>query len=117
MPIRFNRKMVLGEVIAIDNFKEKTYKVKIYGGNCLAVFVHEHRDENTGEKMCSLWSFFDSVQHIKNILNNNPEWFQMYFKKVKLNLYYKESEKMLPFFVKAGVKTEPYYKEPKKPKK
>lgn len=117
MAIRFNRKMVLGEVIAIDNYEEKTYKVKIYGGNCLAVFVHEFKDKETGHLMCNLWSFFGDVQHIKNIMKNDPGWFQIYFKKVKLNLYYKESEKMLPFFVKAGVKTEPYYKEPKKSKK
>lgn len=42
------------------------YKVSVYNGNCLAVFLYEFIED--GEEKYNFWSFFSDKDHAKNCL-------------------------------------------------
>lgn len=112
MPLRWNWKNKMGEVTVSQNHdgENKNFKVNIYQGNCLAVFLYEYKDEN-GKDMYGLYNSFGDLTHAKRIAKEYPTLFWDKVKSIKLNLAYKESEKLLRLFTKAGHKVTCYYKE------
>ena len=103
--------------------KPRKYKIQIRQGNCLAVFLHIYKFENKEDpKKCwmhQLVSFLSNEQHLKNIVKEEKEniFARMFsanrITKVKLNLFYKESNTLLKYMVRDGLKVECYYKEEK----
>ena len=101
--------------------KPRKYKIQIRQGNCLAVFMHIYKFKNLEDpKKCwmhQLVNFLANEQHLKNIVKEEKEnifaWMLSANKitKVKLNLFYKESNTLLKYMVRDGLKVECYYKE------
>ena len=99
------------------NEKDMRFTIDIWSGNCLAVFNYEYKDEKTGHEMIALYSFFDNEQHIKNMLKEFGHMFSDEIVSADLNLYYKQNETLLKYFVRQGIKVKCYYKEPNEKKK
>lgn len=99
------------------------YKIDIREANCLCAFIHVRkateeelkRFKNPDAKYIhSLYSFFCDEQHVQNILkNNNGKLFGDPIINISLNLYHKQSWKLLKIFTKLGYKVTCYYKEEK----
>ena len=99
------------------------FKIQIRRGNCLAVFMHIYKDSEPKDTerpwVHELVSFFADEQHIKNILKEyKKDAFKGVFwgdlKNIRLNMYYKECNTLLKYFVRDGLKVQCFYKEPKK---
>lgn len=100
--------------------KPRKYKIQIRQGNCLAVFLYVYKKDNPDNpKMCwvhQLMNFLGDEQHLKNIVKGqktdvfawmlSADWID----KVELNLYYKESNTLLKYMVRDGLKVNCYYK-------
>ena len=116
--VRVNYKIKYGEIKVRQKSDNRLVTVKIHLANALCAFVHHYKNEN-GEKMAQLISFFMDEQHIKNCMKNFPshdclDFFMGKVVGVKLNLFYKESNILLKYFVRSGHKVTCYYKEDKK---
>lgn len=104
--------------------KPRKYKIQIRQGNCLAVFLHIYKQENPEDPkrpwVHQLMNFLGDEQHLKNIVKEkktdvfsymlSADWID----KVELNLFYKESNTLLKYMVRDGLKVKCYYKEDKK---
>ena len=107
-----------------DEDKPRKYKIQIRQGNCLAVFLHVYKEENPEDpKKCwmhELMNFLGDEQHLKNIVKEKKTGVFAYMlsadwiDKVELNLFYKESNTLLKYMVRDGLKVKCYYKEDKK---
>lgn len=107
-----------------DEDKPRKYKIQIRQGNCLAVFLYVYKQENPEDTkhpwVHQLVNFLADEQHLNNIIkydkNNvfasilSADWID----KVELNLFYKESNILLKYMVRDGLKVKCYYKEDKK---
>ena len=107
-----------------DEDKPRKFKIQIRQGNCLAVFLYVYKKDNPDNpKMCwvhQLMNFLADEQHLKNIVKDcktnvfawilSADWID----KVELNLAYKESNTLLKYMVRDGLKVKCYYKENKK---
>jgi hypothetical protein len=127
MAIRYNGNITGTVTIAQqrkDEDKPRKYKIQIRQGNCLAVFLNVYKEENPEDpKKCwvhQLMNFLGDEQHLKNIVK---DWKENVFArmlsanwidKVELNLFYKESNTLLKYMVRDGLKVKCYYKEDKK---
>lgn len=103
-----------------DEDKPRKYKIQIRQGNCLAVFLYVYKKENPEDpKKCwvhQLVNFLGDEQHLKNIVKEqktdvfawmlSADWID----KIELNLYYKESNTLLKYMVRDGLKVQCYYK-------
>ena len=124
MAIRYNGNIMGTVTIAQqrkDEDKPRKYKIQIRQGNCLAVFLNVYKEENPEDpKKCwvhQLMNFLADEQHLKNIVKNEKEnvftrllsanWID----KVELNLFYRESNTLLKYMVRDGLKVKCYYKE------
>lgn len=96
------------------------YKIDIREANCLCAFIHVRKATQKelkkygpeGKYIHTLYSFFQDEQHVKNILKDNHG--KLFWDEVvglSLNLYYKQSEKLLEIFTKAGYQVTCYYEE------
>lgn len=104
--------------------KPRKYKIQIRQGNCLAVFLHVYKFKNLEDpKRCwmqELINFLDDEQHLKNIVKEKKTGVFAYMlsanwiDKVELNLFYKESNTLLKYMVRDGLKVKCYYNEDKK---
>ena len=93
--------------------KKVSFKIDIYAGNCLAVFVHESMKE--GKKYHTLYTFLGDKQHALNLINNEGNLFFDEVRNINLNLFYKESKTLLDILTKnAGYKVKCFYKEGQK---
>lgn len=92
MAIQWNFKDKMGEMTM--ERKGKKYQINIYKGNCLAVFLSEYQNEK-GEDMYSLYSFFADEQHLKRMIKNKIDMFGDKMLKIKLNFKYKEAQKII----------------------
>lgn len=103
-----------GEHVADKNGKPlyNKYKIQIRQGNCLAVFIYAYKKE--GQWWHQLYTFFNDEQHVKNIIKNCDHLFSDEVVSIELNMYYKESKKLLNLLIKAGYKVTCYYEQPKK---
>lgn len=103
-----------GEVVKDDKGREvyEKFKIQIRQGNCLAVFIYAYKKD--GQWWHQLYTFFGDEQHIKNIKKNVGDLFDDEVAGVKLNMYYKECNTLLKYFVREGIRVQCYYKEPKK---
>ena len=100
------------------------FDIQIREGNCLAVFIYVYKEKEPEDPkkpyVHQLVNFLSDEQHMKNIVKNyKTDVFASMFmaesiKKIKLNLFYKESSTLLKYMVRDGLKVECYYKEPKK---
>lgn len=91
---------------------KKSYKVKIYAGNCLAIFIYHYVDN--GVKYYSLSQFFHDADHLRRYLkSSNGQLFdRSEVKSIKLNTFFAESVTMMKILTKhAGLKVTCYYKE------
>lgn len=82
----------------------KTVRLQIRRGNCLAVIIHAGKDSDT------LYNFFVDERHMENIIKNDGALLSDDVVSIKLNMYYKESYKLLKYFVIEGHKVQCYYK-------
>lgn len=99
------------------------YKIDIREANCLCAFIHVRKASNEELKgfknpdtkyIHTLYSFFCDEQHVRNIMkDNNGKLFWDRVINISLNLYYKQSEKLLKIFTKAGYRVTCYYKKVK----
>ena len=95
------------------------YKMDIREANCLCAFIHirkaseeELKKYPKGKYIHTLYSFFMDEKHVKNIMkDNNGKLFMDEVISISLNLYYKQSEKLLKIFTKAGYQVTCYYEE------
>lgn len=100
----------IGEM-TIDQDGHK-FKVQIRRANCLAAFIHVSKDkENKGKYLHTLYMFLADNQHARNIVKEYGTLFGDKVVNIKLNLFYKESEKLLKLLTKYGYKVTCYYKE------
>lgn len=127
MPVQYNGNIMGTITIAQQRENEdkpRKYKIQIRQGNCLAVFINVYKEENPEDpKKCwvhQLINFLGDEQHLKNITN---KWKENIFPrmlsadwivKAELNLFYKESNTLLKYMVRDGLKVKCYYKEGKK---
>lgn len=107
------------------SIKQK-FTIDIRQGNCLAVLVHirkltpeEIAEAEPGMKYRhTLYTFFSDEQHLKNLLKHEGSVLPgEKVLSIKLNMYYKECNMLLKYFVRSGLKVTAFYKEPKKNKK
>ena len=104
-----------------DEDEPRKFEIQIRQGNCLAVFLYVYKFENLEDpKKCwmhQLMNFLADEQHLKSLTKNrehkdifawmlNANWID----KVELNLFYKESNTLLKYMVRDGLKVECYYK-------
>lgn len=120
MAVRWNWKDKMGK-FTMKNVnpltKETTkYKVNIYQGNCLAVFIYEFKDKDTGKDMYNFYGFLSDKRHAENIKKDRGSVMGPNCLSTELNLYYPDSKILLNLLVKDGLKVKCYYKEPKKKK-
>ena len=102
--------------------KKYKYTLQIRQGNCLAVIIYvrkatpEELAENPeGKWYHQLYTFYSDEQHLKNILKHEKDvLFGEKVTSIKLNLYYKECNTLLKYYVRSGHKVTCFYKEPKK---
>lgn len=127
MALRYNGNIMGTVTIAQQRENEnkpRKYKIQIRQGNCLAVFINAYKEENPEDPkhpwVHQLINFLGDEQHLKNIIN---EWKENVFQKmlsadwivkIELNLFYKESNTLLKYMVRDGLKVKCYYKEGKK---
>ena len=96
------------------------YPIQMRYANCMACFLYIHKIVNLEEpKKCwmhDLVMFFMDEKHLKNCLKEHTlsEMFYGEIRNVKLNLYYKDCQTMLKYFVQDGLKVECYYEKPSK---
>lgn len=93
------------------------------GENCLAVFLYVYKHPTPTDPkrpwVHQFLGYFNDDKHIKSYVGSKKEnAFACLFnadsiKKVKLNLYYKQSNILLKYMVRDGLKVECYYKEEK----
>lgn len=103
------------------NDTEYRYNLQIRQGNCLAVVIYvrkstpEELEKNPeGKWYHNLYTFFADEQHLKNLLKEYGDIFcGERIIDVRLNLYYKECNKLLKYIVKSGHQVRCYYEEPK----
>lgn len=110
--VTYERKYKFGEMVIIQSVggKEQQYKIGIYAGNCLAVFVCDYVNEK-GEKMCRLYNFYIDASHARRVKKHCGSLFGSdKVKSIKLNMYFKECSTLLNLFVKDGHKVTAYYK-------
>ena len=111
----------LGTVTVKQNGKK--FNIDIRSANCLAAFIYvrkatpEELAENPeGKYFHQLYWFFADEQHCKNIMKDWGTVLGDDVVSIKLNMAYKESWKMLKYFVKSGYKVTCYEKPEKKKK-
>jgi len=127
MAIRYNENIMGVVTIAQqrqDEDKPRKYKIQIRQGNCLAVFLYVYKQENPEDPkypwVHQLMNFLGDEQHLKNIVKEKKKdafaWMLSadWIDKVELNLFYKESNTLLKYMVRDGLKVKCYYKEDKK---
>lgn len=110
MAIQYN-KNVLGRIVITQ--KGHKFNLEIRQGNCLAVIIGIHKNEND-ETIHTLMQFFADEQHLKRTckaVDNKEENAPIYYdvKNISLNMKYKESATLLKHLVKY-YKINCYYK-------
>ena len=96
------------------------YEIQIRRGNCLAVFIYAYKEN--GQWYHQLYNFFNDVEHIKNMMKDpnlaDEDGMHHLFGRrdavieIRLNTYFKECLKMLPFLTKDGYEVVCYYEKP-----
>lgn len=89
--------------------KENTFRVDIYDGNALAIFIWENEREGT----YILYNFFADKKHCNNIIKSGKQLISDEVVSIELNLYYKNAQTLLNILVSNGYKVSCYYEKPK----
>lgn len=117
MALRYDK--VLGEMTIVQQHDDKQvrFKIQIRRANCLAAFIHVSKNPESKGKddrcIHTLYCFWVDQAHVNNILKEQGSLFGDEIKSVKLNLFYKESGKLVKIFTKAGYKVTCFYKQEK----
>ena len=77
-----------------------TFEIQIRQGNCLAVFIHVRKDEESDGYIHTLYSFFADEAHLKKCMKMMGNPFGDEIVNIRLNMKYKESTKLLKHLVK-----------------
>lgn len=80
--------------------KHGTFEIQIRQGNCLAVFIHVRKDEESDGYIHTLYSFFADEAHLKKCMKTMGNPFGDEIVSIRLNMKYKESPKLLKHLVK-----------------
>lgn len=80
--------------------REHTFEIQIRQGNCLAVFIHVRKDEDSDEYIHTLYMFFADEAHLKRCMKTMGNPFGDEIVNIRLNMKYKESTKLLKHLVK-----------------
>lgn len=113
MALRWSWKNKMGEMTITQqdlDGETNNFRINIYHGNCLAVFIYECKNAE-GKEMYDIYSFFVDKQHAKRMAKECPTLFWDKVKSIKLNLAFKECETLAKLLTKAGHKVTCYYKE------
>jgi hypothetical protein len=114
MPLTFDMKIAYGEMVVrkTDNSEKHDFKIKIVGGNCLAVWIYETKESY------NLFFFLCDKKHGMRVIDARKDktllgkW-KKDVMKIRLNMYYKDTcQKLLDLFMKSGYEVTCYYKEP-----
>lgn len=97
--------------IRIKHTTGKRYNIEIRQGNCLAVFIYRYKDH--GKEKNALYNFFADEKHMKNIMASYDKVMPDEVVKCELNMYYKESWKLLKYFMLSKYEVTCYYEKPK----
>lgn len=116
--LHVNYKITYGEIKVRQKSDNRLVTIKIHWANALCAFIYHYKAED-GTKMVQLINFFADEKHIKNCEKNFKshdclDFFMGKIVSVKLNLFYKESNTLLKYMVRDGLKVKCYYKEDKK---
>ena len=102
--INTNEKIIYGVMK-----REGQLPIHIVAANCLCAMTYR-----TPNKELHLFNFYLDEAHIKRIIKNNGSMLLEPDYEISLNLYYKEANILLKYFVREGFKVECYYKKPEK---
>ena len=111
MAVTWQWKDKMGEITCNRNGVGK-YKLSVYTGNCIAVFVYHYKEK--GEKYYTCHGFFGDKAHMKRCLGLEKGCDNIYkdeWQKIKLNTHFKNSIVLAEAFAKAGYKVELYHQE------
>lgn len=106
MSLNWNWDNKIGE-LQLNNYGEQL-TISIYKGNAPMIFIREYKKESI--EYYELYTFFNDIQHIKNIIKYENE----YFKNWKLLTMYKTDSKTIKFcelIYKQGVEVKLTHKE------
>lgn len=106
MALNWNWKDKMGKMTIEQNGKE--HVINIYAGNCLAIFLNEFKDKETGEDMYNLYDFFADKQHVKNIKKDKGKVFFADIKSVELDMRFKSAKDLLNIFLEEGYRVTCY---------
>ena len=106
MPITYTKERIAKVVIEQNGHK---FNLEIRRGNCLGVVIHRSTDAD-GKATVMLYSFFSDRQHLKNIVAAHGTVFSDKVVSIKMNMKFKESYELLPFFMDSGYKVTCYKK-------
>lgn len=106
MPITFTKEKYADVVIEQDGVR---FNLEIRRGNCFGVIIYITKNDS-GEEIANLYSWFNDVRHLRNIVKYSGKLFCGKVVSVKLNMAFKESYKMLPFLIDSGYKVLCYKK-------
>lgn len=120
--LRYNGTTIGTVVIEQDVCDEKRrFTIQIRQGNCLAVLIHVRKStpeelakNPEGKYLHTLYTFFADEQHCKNMLKNEGSVLFDKVVSIKLNMFYKESWKLLKYFTLSGYKVTCFYKKEEK---
>lgn len=99
----------------------RSFKLQFRDCNALACVIHvrpaEKKEGEPQKYYHNLIWFAADIPHLKRMCKDGIEtYFSGKLTNIKLNLYYPNNEVIMKHFIKAGLKVEAYYKEPKQTK-
>ena len=119
MALRYSGK-VMGSFTLVQN--DKRFHVELRKSNALACFIHaykmEHPEDPQKPYRHELLMFWVDEPHLKRCLKGHEEkFFERMFcgklERIRLNIYHKECQTLLKYFVRDGYNVQCYYKEGK----
>lgn len=87
--------------------RKNKFELSIYQCNALASFCYDYVED--GKKMQSLYTFLADEQHAKNIVKNCGSLFGDKVDHIRINIAYKEGEKLAKLLAKNGYEVTVFY--------
>lgn len=109
--IRFNATKIGSYVYTqTDSKGEKhSWKIEMRSGNCDSVHIWLHKDEK-GETNADLFNFIANETHLRNMEKSRHDIFKN-CTNIRLNIYFKQNERLMRYATKFGHNVICYYKE------
>lgn len=74
MAVTWEWKHKRGEILLKTEETKKSFKLGIYGGNCLGAIIYRYKNEQ-GEKYYNFISFINDVEHARRMLKKDKDIF------------------------------------------